>query len=135
MVGLWAGGGAVETDFVARLVDVMPGGTAYNLCDGIVRARHRDDPSGCGPGTPIEPGKPYRYRIELWPTSNLFKAGHRIRVDITSSNFPRWSRNLNIWEDRTATLTDAKIASQRIYHEDTMMSRIILPVIPANSSH
>lgn len=130
VVELWASSDAVDTDFVARLVDVAPDGTAYNLCDGIIRARHRDDPAGFGPGTPIESGKPYLYRIELWPTSNLFKAGHRIRVDITSSCFPRWSRNLNIWEERTATLDDAKIASQSIYHEEGMMSRIILPVIP-----
>ncbi len=131
VVELWASSDAVDTDFVARLVDVAPDGTAYNLCDGIIRARHRNDPSGFGPGAPIEPGKPYLYRIELWPTSNMFKAGHRVRVDVTSSSFPRWSRNLNIWEQQTATLADARMASQRVYHQEGMMSRIILPVIPA----
>lgn len=131
VVELWASSDAEDTDFVARLVDVAPDGTAYNLCDGVIRARHRDDPLGAGPGSPIEPGVAYLYRIELWPTSNVFKAGHRVRVDITSSSFPRWSRNLNIWDDRSATLADAKIASQRVFHEEGKMSRIILPVIPS----
>lgn len=130
VVELWASSDAADTDFVARLVDVAPDGTAYNLCDGVIRARHRDAPLGAGPGSPIEPGRAYLYRIELWPTSNLFKAGHRIRVDITSSNFPRWSRNLNIWDDRSATLADARIASQRVFHEEGKLSRVILPVIP-----
>lgn len=130
VVELWAGSDVEDTDFVARLVDVAPDGTAYNLCDGIVRARHREDPHGTGAGKPIEPGRTYCYRIELWPTSNLFKAGHRIRVDITSSSFPRWSRNMNIWDQRSATFAEAKVATQQIFHGAGTGSRIILPVIP-----
>ena len=130
VVELWASSDAEDTDFVARLVDVQSDGAAYNLCDGIIRARHRDDPAGAGPGAPLTPGQPYLFRIELGPTSNVFKAGHRIRLDVTSSSFPRWSRNLNVWNDRPATLADAAIASQQVFHEEGRMSRVVLPVVP-----
>jgi uncharacterized protein len=84
-VTLWAATSAPDTDFTAKLVDVCAHGCARNLTDGIIRARYRDSQS-----TPslVEPGRVYRYTIDLWATSNVFKAGHRIRVEIASSNSP-----------------------------------------------
>lgn len=130
VVELWAASSAPDTDFVARLVDVEPDGTAYNVAEGILRARYRHNPEALGAGVPLEPREPYLFRIELTPTSNLFKTGHRIRLDITSSSFPRWARNLNVWEQRGATLAEAQVAHQLVLHDDTHPSRVILPVIP-----
>ncbi|GAY24127.1 MULTISPECIES: CocE/NonD family hydrolase [Sphingobium] len=130
-VELWVKTDVVDTDFVARLVDVHPDGTARLITDGIIRARYRDNPDNpTRPATPLEPGKPYLLRIELLPTSNLFKAGHRLQLDVTSSCFPRWARNLNIWDEWGGTLAEAKIAHQQVLHDETYPSRILLPVIP-----
>lgn len=98
MVQLWASSSAPDTDFVARLVDVYPDGYAQNLTDGIIRARYRDFSNGAEPSL-IEPDKAYKYTIDLWATSNLFLKGHRMRLDVTSSNFPRWDRNPNTGHD------------------------------------
>ena len=84
-VSLWASSSSVDTDFTAKLVDVHPNGYAQNLLDGIIRARYRE--SGTHP-TLLKPGQIYKYAIHVWPTSNLFKAGHAIRLEISSSNFP-----------------------------------------------
>jgi putative CocE/NonD family hydrolase len=124
---LYAASTAPDTDWMAKLVDVAPDGTAYNLCDGILRARYREsftDP------TLIEPGEVYRYEIDLWATSNVFLPGHRIRVDITSSNFPRVDRNPNTGHPFGV---DAELekATQSIYHDGDRASHIVLPVIPA----
>lgn len=131
VVELWIATDVVDTDFVARLVDVHPDGTARLITDGIVRARYRDDPDGFAQAPPLEPGRPYLLRIELLPTSNLFRAGHRLQIDITSSCFPRWARNLNIWDEWRGTLADARIAHQQVFHDDAHPSRILLPIIPA----
>jgi putative CocE/NonD family hydrolase len=131
VVELWASTDCEDTDFVARLVDVQPDGTAYNVAEGIVRGRHRDGTESFAPGTPMVPGEPHLLSIKLSPTSNLFRAGHRIRVHVTSSNFPRWARNLNIWDDRDATLENARVARQVVHHDGDHASRIVLPVIPA----
>jgi putative CocE/NonD family hydrolase len=129
-VKLWASSSALDTDFVARLVDVHPNGYAQNLTDGIIRARYRNVAKGEAPSL-IEPRKVYLYEIDLWATSNLFKKGHRIRLDITSSNFPRWNRNpntgRNLGEDQAA---DVVIARQTIYHDAEHPSSVILPIIP-----
>jgi uncharacterized protein len=125
-VVLFAASGARDTDFTAKLVDVHPDGKAYNLCDGIIRARTRDS---MAPPALIEPGKIYRYEIDLWVTSNLFKAGHRIRVEISSSNFPRFDRNPNTGHDFGIDAELAK-ADQIIYHDREHPSHILLPVIP-----
>ncbi|REK63702.1 MAG: X-Pro dipeptidyl-peptidase [Brevibacillus sp.] len=129
-VKLWASSSAVDTDFVARLVDVHPDGYAQNLTDGIIRARYRNAAKGEAPSL-IEPGKAYLYEIDLWSTSNVFKKGHRIRLDITSSNFPRWDRNPNtgrqFGEDRAE---DVVIARQTVFHDAEHPSCIILPIIP-----
>lgn len=131
VVELWVATDVVDTDFVARLVDVHPDGTARLVTDGILRARYCDNPDGFAASAPLEPGRPYLLRIELLPTSNLFKAGHRIQLDVTSSCFPRWARNLNIWDELGRTLEDAKVAHQQVLHDDAHPSRVLLPVVPA----
>jgi putative CocE/NonD family hydrolase len=108
------------------IVDVDPSGYARYLGDGIIRARYRNSTAKA---EPIEPGKVYKYKIELWATSNVFKAGHRIRVYIASSNFPRFNRNLNTGE-RTLGGIRMEKARQTIYHDAERPSTIILPIIP-----
>ena len=127
-VHLWASSSAPDTDFVARLVDVYPNGYAQNLNDGIIRARYRNFSKGEQP-TLIEPGKAYEYEIDLWATSNVFKAGHAIRLDITSSNFPRWDRNPNTGHDIGAD-DELAVAHQTILHDSEHPSYIVLPVVP-----
>ncbi|HET7055437.1 MAG TPA: CocE/NonD family hydrolase, partial [Thermomicrobiales bacterium] len=116
-----------DTDFTAKLVDVYPDGKAWNLCDGIVRGRFRN---GRGPAELLTPGEVYAFEIDCWVTSNLFKAGHRIRLEIASSNFPRFDRNLNtghpIGDD-----AEPRIATNRIHHDANHPSHILLPVIPS----
>jgi hypothetical protein len=123
---LHAASSARDTDFTAKLVDVHPDGKAFNLCDGIRRARYRD--SFTEP-TLVEPGKVYRYEIDLWVTSNLFAPGHRLRVEISSSNFPRFDRNPNTGHVFGADADLAK-ADQTILHDAQHPSHILLPVIP-----
>ena len=125
-VTLFASSTARDTDFTAKLVDVHPDGYARILQEGVVRARYRksfDD------AELLEPGEIYQYEIDLWATSNVFLSGHRIRVDVSSSSFPRHDRNLNTGED-PATATAMTIATQTIYHDAEHPSHIVLPVIP-----
>ncbi len=126
VVTLYAASSAVDTDFTAKLVDVHPGGFAQNLTDGIMRARYRQ--STARPG-PIEPGRVYEYHIDLWATSNVFKAGHCIRLEVSSSNFPRFDRNPNTGGD-LATETNLVPAIQTVHHDGTYPSRVTLPIIP-----
>jgi putative CocE/NonD family hydrolase len=126
VVILWASSSARDTDFIAKLIDVWPDGFAQELCHGIVRARYResyDRPSL------IEPERVYEYTIRLNPTSNLFRSGHRIRLDISSSDFPNFDRNHNTGGDdyRETTLQTAR---QKIFHDAARPSRVVLPVIP-----
>ena len=123
---LYASSDARDTDFTAMIVDVNPDGYARFLTDGIVRARYRNSTSKADP---IVPGKIYKYSIDLWATSNLFKKDHQIRVYISSSNFPRFNRNLNTGE-RTSNSTAIVAARQVIYHDAEHPSAIVLPVIP-----
>ena len=125
-VELYASTSAVDTDFTALLVDVDESGYARFLTDGIVRARYRESTKEA---SAITPGKIYKYTIDLWATANVFKAGHRIRLYISSSNFPRFNRNLNTGEDITGTSRSLK-AHQTIYHDRDHSSVLILPVIP-----
>jgi putative CocE/NonD family hydrolase len=125
-VALWASSSAVDTDFTAKLVDVRPDGYAQNLVDGIIRARYRE--SGSAP-RPIEGGRPYLYTIDLWATSNVFLPGHRIRLEISSSNFPRFDRNLNTGE-AFGEATKGITARQTVFHQQDMASHVLLPVIP-----
>ena len=125
-VTLWAATSATDTDFTAKLVDVCEDGCARNLTDGIIRARYRD--STAAPQL-LESGKAYRYTIDLWATSNVFKAGHRIRVEISSSNFPRFDRNTNTG-NTIAEDTEFKPALQTVLHNAQHSSHISLPLVP-----
>jgi len=127
-VHLWASSSAPDTDFVARLVDIHPDGYAQNLTDGIIRARYRNFARGEAPSL-IEPGRAYEYEIDLWATSNVFRAGHRIRLDLTSSNFPRWDRNPNTGHE-FGTDTGFAVAHQTILHDREHPSYVTLPIVP-----
>ena len=122
---LWATSSARDTDFVIKLMDVWPDGFVQELCYGIVRARYRD--SFTSP-TLIEPGKAYEYDIELLPTSNLFRRGHRIRLDVTSSDFPNFDRNHNTGGDDYSETT-LVTARQTVHHDGLRPSRVTLPII------
>jgi hypothetical protein len=124
-VHLWAASSAVDTDFTAKLVDVWPDGKAYNILDGIMRARYR---KSVAEKELLVPGKVYPFTIELGSTSNVFKAGHQLQVEISSSSFPKWERNLNTG-NATATDTEIKTANQMILHSEEFPSHIVLPVI------
>jgi hypothetical protein len=116
----------VDTDFTGTLVDVYPTGEAMIICEGIVRARMRESLTH-----PVfmEPGEIYKFCIDLWETSNVFKAGHQIRVEVSSSNFPRYDRNLN--HGRQPGMNDEiRLAHQIIYHDRQHPSHITLPTIP-----
>ncbi len=127
-VTLHAATSAADTDFTAKLVDVWPDGRAMGVADGIVRARYRD---GTGQPAPITPGQVYSYAIDLIATSQVFKAGHRVRVDVASSNFPCFDRNPgNGAPAATATESDFVVAEQTICHGAGQPSYITLPVIP-----
>lgn len=127
-VHLWASSSAPDTDFVARLVDVHPDGYAQSLTDGIIRARYRNFAHD-GSVSLLNPGEVYEYEIDLWATSNMFKKGHRIRVDITSSSFPRWDRNPNTGHD-IGHNEEQQIAQQAILHDANHPSYILLPIVP-----
>jgi len=124
---LFAATSAKDTDWTAKLVDVHPDGYARNIQDGIVRARY-DGTIGRSAKL-VEPGQVNEYTIDLWATSNVFLPGHRIRLEISSSNFPRFDRNLNTGED-PATATRMEQARQTIYHSARYPSHIVLPIIP-----
>jgi putative CocE/NonD family hydrolase len=126
-VHLWACSSAPDTDFVARLVDIAPDGTSYNLTDGIVRARYREFCHGEQPSL-VEPGRPYEFVIDLWATSNVFKGGHRIGLQVTSSNFPRWDRNPNTGHPFGAD-AELQVAHQEILHDRDHPSHVILPMV------
>jgi uncharacterized protein len=122
----YASSSAVDTDFTAKLVDVSPDGTDINLTEGIVRARYRD--SQITP-TPLTPGKIYPFSIDLWATSNVFRAGHRLRLELSSSNFPRFDRNLNTGE-LAANSSKWITATNTVLHDKAHPSALILPVVP-----
>ena len=125
-VTVWAATSERDTDFTAKLVDVCEHGCARNLTDGIIRARYRD--SASDPSL-VEPGRAYCYTIDLWATSNVFKEGHRIRVEVSSSNFPRFDRNTNTG-NLIAEDADFKPALQTILHDAQHPSHITLPIVP-----
>ena len=124
---LYAASSARDTDFTAKLVDVWPDGRAIHIAEGIIRARHRN---GLAAAEMLEPGEVQRYRIELASTSNVFGVGHRLRLEISSSNFPRFDRNLNTGGS-IATGTKTEIAHQTVLHTSEYPSHILLPIIPA----
>ena len=125
---LWAASTAPDTDFTVKLVDVHPCGKAINLCDGIIRARFRES---LEKPSLIKPNEVYRYEIQVGVTSNLFKKGHSIRIEVSSSNFPTYDRNPNTGQwARDAVSSDMKIATQIIFHEPDKPSHILLPIVP-----
>ncbi len=123
---LFASSSAADTDFTAKLVDVAPDGTAVNLTEGILRARYRNSTAKA---EPIEHGKLYEYKIDLWSTSNVFLKGHKVRIEVSSSNFPRFDRNLNTGKD-AATSTEFEQATNVVYHDNQHPSALILSVVP-----
>ncbi len=125
-VELYASTTAPDTDFTAKLVDVFPDGLARNLTDGILRARYRYSLSK---PELLKPNEVAHYRIDAGVTSNLFRKGHRIRVEISSSNFPRFDRNPNTGRP-IADETELRPATQTIYHDRKHWSYLLLPVIP-----
>lgn len=124
---LFVSSSAVDTDFTAKLVDVFPSGRAINLCDGIIRMRYRESLSA---PKLIDPGHIYEVEIDMAVTSNVFLAGHRIRVDISCSNFPRYDRNSNTggFIAREAE-KDMVVAVNSVHHGSLHPSRLILPII------
>ena len=123
---LYASSSARDTDFTAKLSDVHPDGQSYILSDGIIRARYRD---GFTSPTLMTPNQIYKFEITLGATSNLFRKGHRIRLAISSSNFPQFDRNPNTGGD-FATETTTNKADQTIHHSRKYPSQITLPIIP-----
>ncbi len=126
-VTLYASTSAKDTDFTAKLVSVERDGRAINLVDGIVRARYGKAVKN--PPSFVEPGEVVKYTIDLWATSYLFSKGQRLRVEISSSNFPRFDVNRNTGGN-FATDNNYVIAHQKIYHNGKYPSHITLPVIP-----
>ncbi len=123
---LFASSSAVDTDFTGKLVDVFPDGSVINISEGILRARYRDSQEI--PALLI-PGKVYALNIDLWATSNLFRAGHQIRLEVSSSNFPRFDRNLNTGES-AATTSKSTSAVNTILHDAAHPSALVLPIVP-----
>lgn len=125
-VELWAVSSAVDTDFTAKLVDVGPDGFAANLADGIVRARYRE--STRQRSAPLMPGEPVLLRIDLWDLAHTFLPGHRMRLEVSSSNFPRFDRNMNTGHELGADgAQDAIVAAQQVLHDADHPSALVLP--------
>ena len=129
---LWASSSALDTDFTAKLIDVYPpsdthpDGLAINLTDSIIRARYRNSYE-----TPklLTPGQAYEFVFQLYPTSNIFKAGHRMRLDISSSNWPRFDVNPNTGGP-LGVQQQVIVAQQTIYHDAERVSHMVLPLQP-----
>ncbi|MDA1347310.1 MAG: CocE/NonD family hydrolase [Chloroflexi bacterium] len=121
---LWASSSAVETDFTAKLIDVHPSGLAVNLSYGIMRTSYR---GGYENPAPMQAGEPYEFTVKLGPTGIRFGEGHRIRLDISSSDFPNFDRNHNtgadFWSD-----AELRTAHQEVYHDREHPSRLVLPL-------
>ncbi len=132
-VRLWIDSTARDTDFTAKLIDEIPPNPDYplgfdlNIGDSIMRARYREGLDHQAP--PLQPGQPARLTITLYPTANVFKKGHRIRVDVTSSNYPRFDVNPNTGDplgDHRRMVT----ADNTVYHDAAHPSHVVLPVVP-----
>jgi putative CocE/NonD family hydrolase len=132
---LYAATSAHDTDWMLRLSDVTPDGRALFLAEGVMRARHRD-PQRQGAFnaqqlSTIKPGEAYEYSIDFWrPTGNRFARGHRIRIEISSSYYPYYLRNLNTGEDNISLAREPVVAQQTVFHDSARPSHVVLPVIP-----
>ena len=135
IVKLWAASNALDTDFTAKLIDVWPPNTDFpagvdlNIADSIVRARYRN---GFGKAELLKPNQPYEFTIEMYPTSLVFARGHRIRLDISSSNFPRFDVNPNTGEPLNNNRR-SQTAQNTVYLDAKHPSHIVLPVIPSGA--
>lgn len=124
---LFAATDAVDTDWTAKLCDVDETGRSINLCDSVIRARYRDSLER---PTPLEPTRVYEYRFRVGSTANVFRKGHRIRLEISSSNFPMFDINTNTGtRSKDATLLESKVATQAIFHDADRSSRLLIPFI------
>ncbi len=119
---LWAKSSTVDTDFTAKLVDVWPDGFAQNLTEGILRVKYRNSQEK---PELMTPGEVYHLAVDLWATSNVFKKGHKIRLEISSSNFPRFDRNLNTGQSGARIVT----ATNAVLHDAQHPTALILPVV------
>jgi hypothetical protein len=125
-VELYVSSSAVDTDFTGKLVDVWPDGYAENLAEGILRARYRHSTEI---GEFLNPGEVYEITVDLWATSNVFLAGHRLRLEVSSSDFPHFDRNLNTGEDPESGTRMVK-ATNLIYHDRDHASALVVPIVP-----
>jgi hypothetical protein len=123
---LYVSSSGVDTDFTGKLVDVWPNGFSQNLTDGILRARYRNSMEKT---EFMNPGEVYKITINLWSTSNVFLAGHKLRLEISSSSFPRFDRNLNTGEDPESGTRTVK-ATNRVYHDRDHASALVVPIVP-----
>ena len=124
---LYVSSSAKDTDFTVKLVDVYPDGTAYNVQEGIFRARYRE---GFDKTAWMNPGEVYELSIDLHATGNFFAPGHRIRLEVSSSNFPRFDRNLNT-DGNNYDETEWEVAENTVHHSGEHLSHIVLPIIPS----
>jgi len=122
---LWVATDGPDTDFTAKFVDVRPDGYAQNIVEGVIRARFRESLTS---PTLITSGQVYEYAIDLWATSHVFKAGHQLRLEVSSSNFPRYDRNPNTGHDFGVN-AELCAARQTIFHDNRYPSYLTLPVI------
>jgi putative CocE/NonD family hydrolase len=116
----------VDTDFTGMLVDVWPNGFAQNLTSGILRLRYRNSQEK---PELANPGETYRITVDLWATSNVFLAGHKLRLEVSSSNFPRFDRNLNTGEEQARGTRMVK-ATNVIYHDKLRPSALVVAILP-----
>ncbi len=123
---LYVSSSAVDTDFTGMLVDVWPNGFAQNLTSGILRMRYRNSQEK---PELANPGETYHITVDLWATSNMFLAGHKLRLEVSSSNFPRFDRNLNTGEEQARATRMVK-ATNVIYHDEAHPSALIVPLVP-----
>jgi hypothetical protein len=125
---LFAATSAADADFVAKLCDVDPEGSSRILAEGVLRMRFRD---GFESPTPADPGRPYELSIDLVATSNVFRAGHTVRLLVTGSSFPRFDRNSGTGAPPgVESEDDLRTARQQVFHDPTRPSRLLLPVVP-----
>ncbi len=131
-VGLWFASDAPDTDFTGKLVDVEPDGYCAVVADGIMRARFRDSYEQ---PTFLEAREPTYLEIDLWDVAYTFKAGHAVRVEISSSSFPRFSRNANSRvAPEQASPNDLRVARQTVFHDAARPSHVILPTVSVGAA-
>ena len=123
---LWSSSSAMDTDFTGKLVDVSPSGFAQELTAGILRMRYRKSPER---QEMMKPGELQHVVVDLWATSNVFLVGHKLRLEVSSSNFPRFDRNMNTGEEQASATRVAK-ADNVVYHDRQHPSALILPLVP-----